>query len=428
MFTVGSLAIVVKGIAFVKELVVASKFGSSDSMDAYVSAFTLWSFVIGVIGGGMPDAIVPVYSKAKQQGKLIADKIAINCIWIYVAKLTFIVCVLALAAETIIPWLTLGYSDEKRALTVELTRYLAPIAVLWGTSVLMTMLLQANKRFFLAAAAPAAIPACAVIGLLLGYERLGIHALVAGTIFGAVVQVLIVTSAFFREHSSFAWPQLKNLWDGPMKLLFQTTWPYLLSGMVMCSTLLVDVGMAGGLDQGSVSVLSYAERLCTIGLVVATALVTEALYPYLSDMVASEQWRLLRQTTLRFGGLIILTSIPVVAIIWVGSEWIVRLLFERDGFTAEDTTRVASLLRWLSLQIPFNLLAVLGSRVVCAMLASRFMLLTTAVNFGLNIAGNYYFAKFMGVEGIALSTAIVYFVSAAMLFGFLAVQIGKKLR
>tara|TARA_R110002096_G_scaffold385536_1_gene579367 strand:+ start:1390 stop:2757 length:1368 start_codon:yes stop_codon:yes gene_type:complete len=427
MFTVGSLTILVKVLAFSKELLVAGRFGSSDVMDAFVSAFTIWSFLTGVIGGALPDALVPVYSKAKQRAPQIADQFAVNAIWVYVVKLVLITGVFLVLGQWLAPWFTHGYTEEKRALTVKLFYCLAPFSVFWGTSLIMTMLLQANKRFILAAAAPAAIPFCAIIGLLAGYELIGIYALILGTTAGALIQMGLVTTGFFRAHCSIPFFQFRDLRDEHMGELVRATWPYLLSGVIMGSTIVVDVGMAAGLDRGSVSVLSYAERICTIGLVLASVMVTEALYPYLSDMVAKEEWKRLKYMVSRFCVLILAISFPCVATIWWGAEWIVMVLFERNEFTHQDTLRVAGVLRWLSLQIPFNLLAVLGSRVICAMLASRFMLLTTVVNLGLNIAGNYYFARFMGVEGIALSTAVVYLISAAMLYTFFVIQIRKRI-
>lgn len=428
MLTVGALTILIKVLGLFKELVVASRFGSSDTMDAFVSAFAIWTFLTGLIGGAMPDALLPVYSRAKQRGKLAADRIATDAVWIYGFKLLLGAGAFVLLVSWLTPVFTYNYSEEKRAMTVRLFQWLTPFAIFWAMSMLMTVLLQANKRFFLAAAAPAAIPICAVAGLLGGYERFGIYSLVLGTTVGAAIQLTLVTAGFFARHCSLRRPRLRGFWSEDMRALLRATWPYLLSGALMGGTILVDVGMAAGLDRGSVSVLAYAERLCTIGLALAAAIITETLYPYLADMVAGNQWRLLKRTVARFAALIVAVSIPAIVLIWIGAEWLVAVLFERREFTPEDTARVASVLRWLSLQIPFNLLAMLGSRVVCAMLAARFMLLTTVVNLGLNIAGNYVFAKFMGVEGIALSTSVVFLVSAIMLYAYFFRQLRLKSR
>ncbi|MEM7012356.1 MAG: lipid II flippase MurJ, partial [Verrucomicrobiota bacterium] len=264
--------------------------------------------------------------------------------------------------------------------------------------------------------------------LIFGSGSLGIHALIFGTVIGALLQAVLLYVHFFRNHCQKIGFSLKSWLSEDMRLVVKTMIPYLLAGVVMESTVIVDVGMAGMLDSGSVSVLTYAERVCAIGLTLALTAVSGAIYPYLADLVAQERWIELRRTIYRFGGLTLVGSIPVIGIIWGGSEWIVGTLFERGEFTSDDTARVSVVLRWLSLQIPFFILAVLGSRVVCAMLASKFMLFTTFVNLGLNILFNYLFMQWIGLAGIALSTSMVYAFSAFMLFAYFHVQVNRRIR
>ena len=101
-------------------------------------------------------------------------------------------------------------------------------------------------------------------------------------------------------------------------------------------------------------------------------------------------------------------------------------MLERGNFTSTDTQRVAAVLRFYSLEIPFYIIAVLASRVVVALRASNFMLLTTVVNLTANILLNYLFIQFFGVKGIALSTAVVYFLSALMLYAYILAAVRKR--
>lgn len=418
IFTVGTITAAVKGMGFVKELLVASRFGVSDVMDAFTSAFVVWTFIVGIVAGALPDALVPAYSKAKQRGQEAADRLAVTSIWIYFVKLVLLTAAVFAIGELVVPLFTKNYSPEKQQQTLEFFRHLTPFSIFLGMSMLMAMLLQANKRFILAAATPVIAPVCTGLLLLFSYEALGIYSLIIGVIIGSGLQLLILHQSFFKHHCQRSLFQPGPWWSDDVKLVIVTTIPFLLSTVVQGSAVVVDIGMAAWLDEGSVSTLAYADRVCLIGLTLIATATTQVFYPYLADLVAEENWQKLKATIFKFSGLIIALSVPLIAFIWFTSEPIVRILFERGEFQATDTARVASVLKWLCLQIPFYILAVLGARVCCAMMAAKFMFISAAVNLSMNILFNYLFVQFMGIEGIALSTAVVYLISTVMLYTY----------
>ncbi|MFT5467174.1 MAG: putative peptidoglycan lipid II flippase [Verrucomicrobiales bacterium] len=426
IFTVGFITAAVKGVGFLKELLVASYFGVSTVMDAFTSAFVVWAFIVGIVGGALPDALIPVYSKVKARCLDEAERLAVASIWLYFIKLLLLTGIVFLIGETIIPAFTANYTDEARALTLQFFRYLAPFSVFMGMSLILSMLLQANKRFMIASAVPAIVPACAGLALLFGYSSMGIHSLILGTVIGAGLQLVILYFAFFKHHTRRGLFQAGNWWTSDLKLVIAATIPFLLSTVVQGSAAVVDIGMAAWLDQGSVATLGYANRICLIGLTLIATATTQAVYPYLADLVAQDNWTKLRTTITKFSALIFFISLPVILFIWLAAEPIVRFIFERGEFTPENTVRVASVLKWLCLQIPFYILAVLASRVCCAMLASKFMLFCAFVNLGANIGLNLLFVRFMGIEGIALSTAIVYLISTLMLYTYFYSRVRRQ--
>lgn len=420
IFTVGALTACVKAVAFGKELIVASRFGTSDVMDAFTSAFVIWTFVVTLVAGAMPDAVVPIYAKAKKHSISRARDLVISSIWIYFAQIVCCTLLVLAIGQLIVPWFTKEYSPEKQALTLTLFRHLAPFSILWGLSQLFAALLQARKEFKLASVAPVAVPVLTVFALV-GFHGFGIFALIYGILAGALVHLSILVVGYFRDSSVLELFRPRKIWTPDIRLALNTSWPYLLSGLVMGSVALVDIGMAAWLEPGSVSALAYAERICAIGLTLAATATTEAFFPYLSELVAAEKWAKLRKTVFQFTKLIFLIASGVVAILFLSSNWLVAILFERNEFTEQDTVRVASILRWLSFQIPFYIIAVLSARVVCAMLASKIIFLTSCINLVLNISFNYVFSRMLGVEGIALSTALVYAISAMMLFSYFVI-------
>jgi putative peptidoglycan lipid II flippase len=93
----------------------------------------------------------------------------------------------------------------------------------------------------------------------------------------------------------------------------------------------------------------------------------------------------------------------------------VHLLFEHGSFGVADTARVAKIQALYAFQIPGFLVGMVAARCLNALGRDRLILAVSGVNFTLNIVGNFVLLRWIGVPGIALSTATVYTISAAVL-------------
>ena len=64
---VGLLTGLVRVAAVVKELVVAWKFGTGDTLDAFLIALLVPSFIINVVAGSFNAALIPTYIQVREQ-------------------------------------------------------------------------------------------------------------------------------------------------------------------------------------------------------------------------------------------------------------------------------------------------------------------------------------------------------------------------
>ena len=60
------MTLIVKFVAFAKDLVVANHFGVSRELDAYLVAFILPSFAINVVAGAFHTSLVPTYIETRE--------------------------------------------------------------------------------------------------------------------------------------------------------------------------------------------------------------------------------------------------------------------------------------------------------------------------------------------------------------------------
>jgi putative peptidoglycan lipid II flippase len=66
---------------------------------------------------------------------------------------------------------------------------------------------------------------------------------------------------------------------------------------------------------------------------------------------------------------------------------------------------------YLSLQIPFYVIVMLGTRMLSALDGNRIVLGVGALNLLVNVVGNYVLMQWFDVDGIAMSTSLAYAVS-----------------
>jgi putative peptidoglycan lipid II flippase len=215
----------------------------------------------------------------------------------------------------------------------------------------------------------------------------------------------VLAYAAFRR-GLVSWPG--GGWDPHMVHVGSQYAPVVLGSLLMSSSAVVDQSMAASLGSGTVSVLDYGNKIVALVLSIVALSLSTVLFPRFSRLIAAGRWDELGRTINGYAKWILLASFPVVVLLAVLAEPMIRLLFERGKFTA-DTTRAVSLVQaCLSLQVPFYIVAMLGTRALSAMDANQIVLRIGALNLLMNIAGNYAFMQWFGVNGIALSTSLMY--------------------
>jgi len=156
------------------------------------------------------------------------------------------------------------------------------------------------------------------------------------------------------------------------------------------------------------------------------AAVGTAVLPFLSQQVAVGDYAALRHTVRTYSRLILGVSVPVVIIAILFARPTVAVLFERGAFQRQDTDLVSEILRCSVLQVPFYLLGTLFSRLVSVLRGNRVLLYGAIINVAINALMNLILMRFMDASGIALSTAIVYFVSTLFLYAYSSRAIRKR--
>lgn len=423
MVVVVAMTVVAKLVVAAKELVVAGYFGTGEMVDAFLIAFLLPMFAINVLAGSFSSAMMPAYIRTRDSKgeaaaqRLFSSVMALGILFLIVTAFAF-----AVLAPVLLPLLGSGFSMQTMALTQSLFYWLLPVLVLTGIGHLYTTAMNASERFATAALAPAITPICAVTVLVLLADKWGIQALAGGTLLGAVIELAVLAKLATRRNIPFL-PRWGGMTDELRGVIGQYT-PMVAGAFLMSGTVLVDQSMAAMLEPGSVAALNYANRVVALILGIGAMALGTVILPHFSRMVAAKDWAGVRHTFKTYARIIVFISIPLTAVLFLISESIISILFERGAFNAEDTSLVGQIQAFYVLQIPFYVLGVLTVRLISSLKANHILMWGAGISLPLNILLNYIFMQWIGVAGIALSTACVYGVS----FLYLSIMLAKKLR
>jgi len=421
--TVGSMTLLVKAVAMLKEMAVARAFGTSVSLDAYLLAFAVPSFAISVVSGSFNAALVPTFIEVRDpEGHDAAQRLFSNATCWSMGLLGMVAMVLALTAPAVLG--IVAGRLEGPALDLARTLYLLflPVVIINGLAANWAGILNASERFWLAAVSPAMPSLAAIASLMLFGSRWGILALLIGFVGGSVLQLAGLALGLNRQGISVL-PRWHGMTPATRQVIHQYA-PTVAGGILMSSTSLFDQTMASWLGSGSVATLNYAYKIVALVNGICVMALGTAVLPYFSRMSAERDWAGIRRTLGTYVRLLVVTTVPLALLLAVFSQPLVRVLFEGGAFSAEDSRRVALAQSLLALQIPFYALGILHVRLISSLKANRLLFWGTCISVVVNVGMNLLFMRWLGVAGIALSTSTVYIVS----FCYLRLSLLRELR
>jgi putative peptidoglycan lipid II flippase len=390
------------------DVVVASRFGSSEHVDGYQLAAVVPLLAINLLAGGTIHAVViPHLTRvAHTEGRPAANLLLEHVRAAVTVLLVALAVALVVLFPLVLPRVASGFSplalDQARTLSF----FLIPCLVLGGLATVDSAALNSVGAFAAAAIVPATAPATAIVSVVLLSARLGIYALAAGILAGFTLQ-LVLARALSRREGFSCRPRFR-IDRAALRPLAREYNSLLVSTCFLAGVTLTDLGLAARLAPGSVARFSYATRPVTLILAFATVVTANTAMAFFARFAARRDWVGLRRIFLAWVGLIVVTSVPVTILWWLGSESVVRHLFQRGRFGGEDVRMVAGAQRFYALQIPFYLLGVLGWRLHNVLGHNRRLTTIAAGCFTTNAIVGIWAYSHWGLPGIAGATSVAF--------------------
>lgn len=330
----------------IRETITARLLGAGAESDAFFIAFRIPNLLRRLFAeGAFSQAFIPILSQTNaKEGKAAAVDLARRVSSLLFLSL-FVIVVLGVLGGT---WVVMGMASgleqgsEQFELTVLLTQWMFPYILLISMVALASGLLNTFRSFALPAFAPVLLNISFIAGALLlaPYFDQAVKAFAIAVMVGGVLQVavlwygLVRTDCLINPFAGLA--TLKAAWaDDQVRRVLRNMVPATLAVSVAQISLIINTNIASHLEQGSVSWISYGDRLMEFPTALLGVALGTVLLPSLSAAAtrSHEEYSRLMDWGLR---LTVVLVLPAAVGMGLFSDALVALLFHYGRFDAND--------------------------------------------------------------------------------------------
>lgn len=404
--------IISKLFGLVRQQAIAAEFGVGAAVDAYNYAYVIPGFLfvlLGGINGPFHSSIISVLAKRPKEEAAPLIETVTTLVGGLLLLVTFVLMVFA---EPFVQIIAPGTSPEVKAIAVEQFRIMAPMAVFSGLIGIGFGTLNAADHYWLPSVSPLFSSITVIIGVWFFADQYGPEVLAWGTLAGAVLQWIVQIPTQWR--SGMGTLRLRfNIHQPGVKEIQQLMGPATLSSGMLLISVYISLFFASQLPVGAASALGYAQLLFLTPLGILSNVILVPYMPIFSKLAAPENWGELKQRIRQSLVLTALTMMPLGALMAVLALPAVRIVYERQQFSVEDSRLVASVLLAYAVGMFFYLGRDVLVRVFYGLGDGNTPFMVSLWGLLLNAVFCFFFTKQFGAAGLALATAGVNFVSMA---------------
>ena len=354
--TVSLLTLASRVSGLVREQLVASSFGASGFTDAYNVAFRIPNLLRRLFAeGAFAQAFVPLLANSRiAEGDEVTHRL-IDAVATVLAWALLATCVIGVVGAPVLVWL-MASGLERFDAAVLMTRVMFPYIGFMSMVALSAGILNTWGRFSI----PAATPILLNVSVVLAARTLtstfqahgipGVYTLAIGVMLGGLLQAAIQIPALkalgLMPHIRLRWSGIVDAWHHPgVRRVLKQMSPALLGVSVAQVSLLVNTQLASHLATGSVSWLTYADRLMEFPTSLLGVALGVVLIPQLSAARVrgdKDGYSNMIDWGLR---LVVLQTLPCAIALLVFARPLIAVLYHYHRFTDVDVLATVEPLR-----------------------------------------------------------------------------------
>lgn len=395
-------------LGLIREVITAALFGATRQLDAFNIAYTLANLSRQLLAeGALSAAFVPVFcGTLAESGREKAIRLAREAQTVLLIAGVIVMLLGIIFARGLVNILAPGFSAEASAIAVSMTRIMFPFLLFVSVAALAMGVLNSLGCFFIPAIAPAVSNAAYILFLLATMKNVSILNLAVAVLLGGACQMAIQWYWCGRLGVSLV-PAMPRRDNAELRTMMSLFLPYA-AGLSLNQVNPVISRMFGSfLEGGSISVLSYADRVLQLPLGIFVIAISQAVLPMLSrlDPKDSAGFRDFIGDALRFNLFVVL---PVSLGLFMISSELVHLIFFRGAFGMWAWRATSTALAIYGLGLPGMASNTVIMRAIYARKMPRAAILITAVTVAVNLFACFVLAPSLAYAGLAAASALAF--------------------
>lgn len=407
---VGTFASRILGLA--REIITAALFGASSQLDAFYVAYTLANLTRQLLAeGALSAAFVPVFSQTLvRDGKKHAASLARQALSVLlIAGIVTVICGILLS-PVLVKVMAPGFGGTKYGLAISLTRLMFPFLILMSLAALAMGVLNSLDSYFIPSVAPALSNVAFIVIVAFTGIKWGVWSLAVAVLAGGVLQFALqwIWSAGVGVLLVPAKPDMS---DKELRRMLTLFLPYAAGLSLNQVNPVISRMLASFLEDGSISVLNYANRIIQLPLGLFVIAISQAVLPELSrcSIGMKDEFRAMIRDSIRFTLFVVLPATVGLVII---SGPMVHLLFVRGAFDDWAWHSTSRALVMYALGLPGMACTTVIMRGLYAKSMPRDAMLVTLSSVLSNILLSFALMPLFSFAGLALATSLAFTISA----------------
>ncbi len=374
------------------------------------------------LGTAIISAFIPVFNEIfTKEGKASAEKFAGNFMTL-AGSFTALICALGMAfPKVFVKLVASDFNEERLALGVEMTRIILPVMLFATVTYIFIGILQSYGQF----TAPALVSLFTNLAIIVYFvcfnKWFGIMGLAVAFTIGWVLQLLFLFPFILKKKFRFS---LNFELSGNIRRVLLLTLPLFITSLAQPINTIISTRLSSGLEERAMSILNYSYDAYFILAAVFASAMTNLYFPELSRRFAAGD----TLGSAEIGGKMLktVTSIvlPISVFMIVCGEPVIRILYQRGGFTAQDTAAVAGSLAIYCVGMLALSFQEILNKYFYSMQKTYYPMLAALGGILLNLLLSYWFVNMWGdYRLLALSTVISGWFMALMLMLFARIKV-----
>jgi putative peptidoglycan lipid II flippase len=401
-----------------RDLTIASAFGIGDSADVVNVVLKMPNFFRRIFAeGALSNVFIPIFNQKVKVSQRDAEDFA-NHLLMY---LVGIVLILVIFMELIMPYVVMVvapgfvFDAEKMSNVVFLCRISMPCLICITTVGLFGSILNSQSRFFAFSMSPIIMSLCVICASKIYHvNAYGKAFYVAfGLLIAGILQVIFLCIFLARyEILVPRYPKISQK-DNIFSFL-RNLWPAALSSSANQLQIVIFQSIAS-FFSGSISILTYSERLYQAPLSILGTAFSNAVLPELTFAQSKDGLGGVSATHNRALKIAWLFSVHSTVILILLALPIVSLAYERGSFIRTTSFAVSNTVILFSFGVPAVILSKLFNNLFYIYQNTAILLRITLISLSANVILVLCLIKFMGYLGIPIGSSIANWLNLILL-------------